>query len=714
MNIVKEIGIAGIADFKKSTLKIPRGVSYLYGKNMLAHGNGNAAGKSVFASAPSDIFYDTPIVGTRADKEKSGQRFIRFQRGKREIVIRSAYSGRSEKVAITVDGEEKKGRTTKITKSLLPRLWPITEQEYRTYGYLDASVPHPLVMGSTTERKAFFTSFFQLDRLDAERKVLAAYGSELKKVRARFNELDTTFKAVKADMLKKDQRLALESELESLEQQLTKLRKKSEQATKVQNLLEFEQWAGPKIKQLRKLVPDLDENTIQEEIKVRWKRIRVADEAKEKLTEWKLYRRQLEEYQQKIEGLDMSQPLEELARMSEEWVQANAGLAFVGRLEEPGARPERVEKPDQTREELALLQGKVRHMRDHARKFSKGLCSECGQEVEVPDPGKIKRLEREVETLAQAWAAYDSWTKKKEVWTRENEDYQERKAKRERLDQTLARTKKAHHLYKQRKDLVRPEKVEKPAEAEDTEPLRLEIQTLDFGAQHAQKIRQLSELTDEERGLKFDSEKLEQMQDQVSSSKTRLQVHNTVKGRASEMRTRLKALDRQLQDEEAVLFALEAYGDKAIKRMAVEAISERMMATVNQLAGLVFNGFRFEFVWDTQVKLLVHRNGKRPTDVRKLSGAERVLFTLILVFSLLMFVPSNKRLSLLILDEPCASFHEDTIALFHRLLPHLLQLIPSILVVTPKQYERFPGAVEYTVYRDETGACLKKGHPSEV
>jgi ABC-type sugar transport system ATPase subunit len=147
--------------------------------------------------------------------------------------------------------------------------------------------------------------------------------------------------------------------------------------------------------------------------------------------------------------------------------------------------------------------------------------------------------------------------------------------------------------------------------------------------------------------------------------------------------------------------------------MAVDEISRRLMATVNKYAAIAFPNYRFEFVWGAQVRLLVHRP-KGTTDVRKLSGAESKLFTLILTMSQLMFKPKSKRLSLLILDEPSASFSKETLERFHRLLPYMQQLIPSILIVTPKSEERYPGAHEYTVVRDASGATVKKGHPSEI
>jgi len=118
-------------------------------------------------------------------------------------------------------------------------------------------------------------------------------------------------------------------------------------------------------------------------------------------------------------------------------------------------------------------------------------------------------------------------------------------------------------------------------------------------------------------------------------------------------------------------------------------------------------------VWGAQIKILVHRP-EGVSDVRKLSGAESILFTLILVMSQLMFVPKSRRLSLLVLDEPTASFSEGTIELFRKLLPHLTQIIPSVLIVTPKAQIRFDGANEVTVVKDHGGSKIVTGHPDDV
>lgn len=717
MLIIKEIGLSGVAEFKPTVMKIPQGVAYLYGRNELMNGIGNAAGKSVFTSSLADLFYDKPIVGEKADKPKTGVRMVKFKRGDHEIKIQSTFKGRSENMKISVDGRERKGRTPSMTKKLVPKYWPISEEEFRTYGYLSASVPHPLVMGDSVARKKFFTSFFQLDRLDAEKKVLAAYSSELKKVRARFNELETTFNAIKSDMLSRGQRLELEGQVADLSSRLSILRDKSDQSQKVKALLAFEAYAKSEIKKAEKICPDLDD--LGEKISDLEKRIRKARKALEQAEEWRAYVKATKAWEEATKDLDTSLDRDELEKKSVAFTAATAELRLYGDLLDPrllkiGFEDKVVEKPETGKDELADLKAKVRHQQEHLRKFSKGVCDECGQPVEKPDPEKLERQKAKVKKLESQWKAYDEWSEEKKAYEAEIKAYEPKAAARTRAERIQNKNREFHALHMQLARIGRkPEPVEKPEAAEDVDLLKADLEVLKFVNQHLDSVVALRELTEAQRTMSFDSEKLERVQDQMASMKTRLEVHNTVKSRASDMRSRLAELRSQLEDEEAVVFALEAYSDTAIKRMAVEAISEQMMATVNKMGSIVFDNYRFEFVWDSQVRILVHRRGKAPTDVRKLSGAETMLFTLILVFSLLMFVPSSKRLSLMILDEPCASFHEKMIPRFHSLLPHMLTLVPSILIVTPKEYERYPGAKEYTIYRDASGASLRKGHSSE-
>ena len=249
---------------------------------------------------------------------------------------------------------------------------------------------------------------------------------------------------------------------------------------------------------------------------------------------------------------------------------------------------------------------------------------------------------------------------------------------------------------------------------EEIEFLQKRLAVLDFCKPHIETIRDLETLTEQDRNKRFDLTELDGLQEEVTEVKIALEIHKSVRGKAKNVKSRIEEISVLVENEKALELLVEGYAEKAIKKMAVEAISQRLMSTVNKYAPLVFEDYHFEFVWNSQISLLVSRNGGEPTDVRKLSGAESKLFTLILVLSLLMFVPKAKRLSLIILDEPLASFSEETGELFHKLLPHIQQVIPSILVVTPDARERFEGANEFTVVKTSKGSQIVQGHPSTI
>ena len=87
----------------------------------------------------------------------------------------------------------------------------MTIEEYETFVHIDTRVPHPLVMGSTSIRKEFFTKFFGLDKVDAERKLYLAELNKLASVKEAYNTLYSTYNLIKKDALSKDAIAALEN-----------------------------------------------------------------------------------------------------------------------------------------------------------------------------------------------------------------------------------------------------------------------------------------------------------------------------------------------------------------------------------------------------------------------------------------------------------------------------------------------------------------------
>ena len=705
---IKRIGLADVGPFKKEVLfDIPEGVTYLYGKDQTNGGNGNAAGKSLFASSPADIFYDAPMVGNRQDKPRRGIRTIEFNTSKgHEVKVQTFFKGRAEKLTLEVNGKDRTKRTPKITREVVDRLWTLSEADYRSYAYLDSQVPHPLVRGSTAERKEFFTEFFRLDVLDAERKLFNSELLKVKKAKAGLAEVERAYADVSKSLLTKEEiggSKGIATQLAFLSAKIATLRDQSDAAQRVRSLVDFEAYAGDNIKKFQALCPNVEEfSSIYGEIEAR---INASEEAKDQAAAYRSYTKALTEWREATDGLDMETPIDELAASAKAYAKATAKLEDFD--ERPVVREARA-KPDTNKDELTAKAAQYRHALQHARKFKTGVCSECGQEVKAEDPEVLKKRLTKVEAALEAWESYEaSMVQHKEaleshaIWTEARKQAKAHKVNAE--------------TYEKRRGLKKPTRVEKPVATEDVSDLRKDLAVLDFCQAHIDTIAALSKLTKEQRSLKFDATALNELTDKQSALKVRLEVHRSVKERAAELKARRDELKILTSNEAALELLVAGYAEKAVKKMAIEAISQKLMAQVNKYAPLVFQDYHFDFVWDSQISIRVHRPGvDEPTDVRKLSGAESKLFTLIFVLSQLMFVPKSKRLSLLILDEPMASFSEETSELFQKLLPHILQVIPSILVVTPDARERFEGAQEFTVLRTNKGSRIVKGHPNEI
>lgn len=697
MNKIEKIGIAGIGPFKKGvSLPVVPGVSFLYGKNLLNGGNANAVGKSLLGNAIADIFYEPQV---RQDKPKVGKRFVEFRKGKRLIrVINEA--GKTTRTRVLVDGTERSARTASATKQLAADLWGVTQDEFASYGFVDAAVPHPLVKGGTAARKAFFTSFFKLDQLDAEKKVFQKRLLEVKKVKAAHEELNKAFASAKADMLSKEEKQALEAELETLQAELEVLRKRQERAEKQQRIAAFKELAGDKLGRLSEVT------RTSKEIR---RDLAAAEEAAEQLEDYKLYQRELARYKEATAGVDTSIPVDELKQIADKCDALESEIAQLERITQPTKPGDAVEKPDTARADLERTERQLRHELEHSQKFDKGVCGTCGQEVKARPTRVVKTALAGVQDELEAWTDYEDYLQRVDVYKGKKAEYAAAQERIAELSERVKKLRPKRELYTKLKNLLKPAKVEKPKHTYDVTALNSELEITRF----AEDNKELIELVKEFKPVKFDAKRFNEVQEKVYEAKAALNLHNSVKKRALEIRARLGELREALSEESALEVILEGYSDKAMKKMAIEAISGHLMKTVNRYAALVFENYSFEFVWGTQIQMLVHRP-EGTSDVRKLSGAESMLFTLILILSLLVFVPKAKRLSVLILDEPYASFSDHTAELFTKLLPHIVQIIPSVLIITPKSEFRVANAAEFTLVKQVGGTVLKKGHPNDL
>lgn len=749
MYIFHHIELSGVGPFKKKMkFEVPTGVSVIYGLNRAsgkASKNSNGVGKSFMWGMIPEIVYDLPSVGEKSDRVRQGSRELAWTtHGGKKIIVRRAQHGKSEKLSVTVNGKDKELRTLPIARNFMRKMWPISPEEYNTYVSIDSRVPHPLVMGSGAERKRFMTAFFNLDKLDAERKLYAAELSKLSKVRAAYSELRVQVTRMREDLLSPEALVEAKAKADKLRLRLKKMQAQFTEAQETIRLVSFATSAQEQIETLRTaMCGDITEEGFAEFVaNNKWEREKVTKEL-EDAEAWDKYRSDNSRYIEVYNALsDAAKALLKEKGTVEAKADAEAGYesylkfrAQVQKLEadiqelqdEAAAKlPPLVEKPAEDESDLGTLSRAYAHQLDHAEKFSEGKCETCGQVVKIKDPSILRKKLKEVDAKIRAHRQYREYTEAKAVKDKARFKIKAWTNDADRMKEKMADSKALAKIHKELMELPRKPKAFTGKKLE-TKVLKRVIEEvnerrllLKYLEPHLETIIEFQKLTEADlQKVKASEEigdRMNAVQEQLSVVQASIEMHRAVRSRVKEAQVRLAEMKAQLEDEEPLKHLVHGFQDKNIKKMAIEAISQRLMVLVNRYASRVFpEPFRFEFQWDSEIKILVHRPGsEEPTDVRRLSGAESVIFTLILVCSLLNFVPHHKRCSMMILDEPSARMSTEMTEVMYNMVKILNTMIPSIVIVTPKSEEIYAGAKAFTVIKRNGYSEIVEGFPSQV
>lgn len=732
--------------FKDVSFEVTPGITAVYGLNRTnarTSGNGNGAGKSFVFSQIGEIAYESPIVGERQDGIKVGNRVIKtYIKGKKVDIKRMG-----SKLEIVVEGKPKKFRTKPLAKQWLADHLPLNQEEFNAYAYMDARIPHPLVMGSSTERKKFFTSFFGLDKLDMERKLFTAELAKLGKIKAAYSEVMSEYRTAKEQLMDDDRLESKTARVEELQEELTDLNAKNIRLQTYAQLLNFEASAKLQLKVLRELCPDgITSEEFTNLVESNKWNLKTNKADLEEAQAWEQYQRDCRHYDKAVAKLSADatklvakfglkdartkckDSADQVAKVRSRLSKARSEVKTLeAQLSEP--LPKKVKTPEGDKKEIRARLDSLEHQYAHGRKFKSGSCETCGQAVKIKDPAELKAR---IEALEETLEAFDDANIYKQA-VEKQASMQAELAEAQAIVDT--ETPKIESLG--RYAVLVDELVDVPRRPAKFEGKKLEVcvkqrmleedrerkQLLEFLQPNLATILALQALTDKQRqsgsmAVRLQA-RLNAIHEKLSKLRASLEVNALVMTNVKRLRTKLKSMKAELVNEEALRLLVESYSDKAMKRMAVQAISSRLMTEVNKYARYVFaEDFSFEFKWDSsQLQILVHRRyGKKTdtSDVRKLSGAESKLFTWVLVLALLTFVPARKRCNFMIMDEPAANLSLESLEKFKALLPILNKVIPSIIILTPRTDERYVGAREITVLKEKGGATLVEGHPSTI
>ena len=727
MNEFESLTLTGMPFFKSETFQLnQKGISLILGLNLdSSNNNTNGAGKSLFFSQLPEIIQGDPIIGNKRDLIRKGSTTVRFKRGKHHYEVTRSFKP-SEKVTIVRDGADLEYRELSAAKAALAELLPYNNAEILSLLYLDSRVPHPLIRGSSAERKAFFTRFFRMNSAPTMRKLVKAELDGLATKAGEYKAHSERLAALKTKLAGVDVE-ALTSKMEKVKAKIDSTEKSAKRYAKVERVKEDYQdikddykalkaqgvksYAEAKEKSseneesLTKITAQLAEWTRYEEYletkgSSKGKRSALVKEiealgftAKPSETDITLHNTRIEEFDTKIE--DYNESIKTLK----------------GKL------------ADVSESEVHNKTSKLNRLKASKKSLEEGAdtCPTCGADYDNKHAKKeLKALESQIETLKDEIGEANT----------KREGYQEKKTS---LDKSLAKAETEYDLLrsvrKLRKELAALadiEEVVEPKRSKETlKEKRSSIKELQEVLVSARAVFEAvdayRELSEEDLDLLKEAsptDSLMELHEKHSALKVQIDECTSLESEREELRTKLKVLKVALAEKEELDVLNEALSKKGVEPLMIRLVCQKLEHQVNRYARLLFpEDFRFSFELETQFNILVTRKygkGEVTSDVRKLSGAESLLFSLILLIALLSFVPPKNRTNLLILDEPTSTFSPEMIEAFVKFLPTLNSVIPHIVVITPLPNSSYPGAKHYTVVKKGGKSRIVEGSGSSV
>lgn len=194
-----------------------------------------------------------------------------------------------------------------------------------------------------------------------------------------------------------------------------------------------------------------------------------------------------------------------------------------------------------------------------------------------------------------------------------------------------------------------------------------------------------------EEGLASVDKTIERLMKDVPTLTQQVSVAQQVKRQLQAANAEKARLEQQLFDMPILKAFDEAYGQKGLKNLAIQRVCQTIESNLNVNASLLFDEpIRFSIeVSETQVNIMAHRKWQKEdvdVDIRRLSGAESRAINLLLPMCILPLIPSERRLNIMVLDEPTANMDDPAVEMFvNKFLPKLRELVPHVIVLSPLQ-----------------------------
>lgn len=717
---------------EKATFKFTKGITFVHGRNLQRSGKAasNGSGKSLLFSVLPNLLFNTNPVIQKSAKQAAGKLYEKNTVAAVRMVIdgkKVRVQREGSKLKLFINGKDTSSR---VARGELSEFLEITETDFFSWVYLDSRRPNAFQLGTSAERLSYLTNLYRLGDLDVLRKYVSR---EIGGIAADKQVLDEVYKSLADDITSAKQVPAdIEEKCKATADWIRKATKvnqqlavaESKQADYAEYKREQKKLAGMKrgdetaSEQIKEL------NTKADRIKEALGKARGLQQKRDRLAE--------------LESVDETR-IEEVREARRELKTTLKEVCQLDAPTKPKGERLKLKGIDSMEKADAAIEGLVKKGQELARKRAKFL-SEVGDSDECPlcrsvltkatrknildmFDAEFLIIKKQATRLQRAvdWLEYDVFY----ADYKNDQKLAERKA-------TLEKLVKGYSIEEAEEKLQLMAELAKVKAAHSVEKLKkllggvvAEIDRLNYEIEKTRKYneqRRLVERLQTDVPERFDAEKKKRLEEQLDKAVTRLPRMEADKAlrldalrRIGKNKRRADELKQKVQDEASYQALLQAYSNKGIKTVLIRKIAEKLEANLNRFAKHIYSeNFEFKLeVTETQFHVWVIRRAgikKIVSDVRHLSGAESRLFNLLFVLAQLPTIPAKRRLSTLIMDEPEVGMDAETLEAFtKKLLPALAEIVPSVVVITPKNDYVTEGARVVTVVKEKGQSRLIEG-----
>jgi DNA repair exonuclease SbcCD ATPase subunit len=749
MRTLGALTVKNYAVYKKATLDLDfKGVTQILARNKDADqgagssNNTNAAGKSALTGALGELFWGyTPSGKDTASKKfrvKKSSVSVEVKNVGKDSVTETIEKsiGKTTAYQFYRNGKPFKTRGLRHSETRAQALLGMSETDFYTRVYLDSRIPHPLIVGKPSARQEFFVQMFGLENVDNARKLLTLEYRKAQQTQAAYRELRETFEELKRKRVDKDTLASKQEELDACLAKQTRLLKRFNSLQKTRDLYQFLCDNQTLVRRLNKVTKGDDARTVYKDLRrLKGKLL----ERKEELKEWEKFYVLRDEYRAKyrkskavLEDLlgkswdtdrKATEKRVEAAKATKEQLrEAKADLARLEVVE----KPSEVDQPRHTLQECSASIHNLQNELEHTQQFHKGKCPTCGSSVKARPESEIRDELAKWKARKKRVTAYEDYTARQTAY----KTYRKIKQRCEESIATLSKefSKVEHYLQvgealRSLPDLPAPPSPIEPkytSDDIDTKLLKVErrLSVLEQALPVIDRLLDAQALSPEaiEEAKAFNSiaDTLTEVNNKVSDLTAFVTSANEVNKQLKTLAGRGERMREEASSADILKDLIDIYSRTGIKKLLIEQYAARLQSQLNKFRQLLFvEDYTFELQYQgAGLQFLVHRkHGKKvtTTDVKKLSGAEYRMLTILLFVATITLLPANKRLNVMILDEPDANLGPGMITHFVNAIPILNKIVPHIVILTPNPDLVIPGARVFTVVKQNGVATLQKG-----